>query len=99
MSPSHVAWQQLICALHASGGIAHCSCVMAKGRRERAAEEDLVSRAIVLWLARACGIAAPGIAALSPRSLLDADEHYAEAVVPEMVVAAGDTIDQLLAGE
>jgi len=72
-----------------SAGIAHCTCVMAKGRRDRAAEEDLVSRAIVLWLARACGIAAP-----SPRSLLDADEHYAETVV-----AAVDTIDQLLAGE
>src|SRR5256885_9032185 len=43
---------------------AHCTCVLAKGRRDRAAEEDLVSRAIVLWLARACGIAAP-----SPRSL------------------------------
>jgi hypothetical protein len=72
-----------------SAGIAHCTCVMAKGRRDRAAEEDLVSRAIVLWLARACGIAAP-----SPKSILDADEHYAEAVV-----AAVHTIDQLLAGE
>ena len=72
-----------------SAGIAHCTCVLAKGRRDRAAEEDLVSRAIVLWLARACGIAAP-----SPRSLLDADEHYAETVV-----AAVDAIDQLLAGE
>ena len=68
---------------------AHCTCVLAKGRRDRAAEEDLVSRAIVLWLARACGIAAP-----SPRSLIDADEHYAETVV-----AAVDTIDRLLAGE
>jgi hypothetical protein len=67
--------------------------VIAKGRRDRAAEEDLVSRAIVLWLARACGIAAP-----SPKSLLDADEHYAETVVaPEDTVV--DTIDQLLAGE
>jgi hypothetical protein len=72
-----------------AAGIAHCTCVLAKGRRDRAAEEDLVSRAIVLWLARACGIAAP-----SPRSLLDADEHYAETVG-----AAVDTIDQLLAGE
>jgi len=72
-----------------AAGIAHCTCVMAKGRRDRAAEEDLVSRAIVLWLARACGVAAP-----SPRSLLDADEHYAETVV-----ASADTIDQLLAGE
>jgi len=72
-----------------SAGIAHCTCVLAKGRRDRAAEEDLVSRAIVLWLARACGIAAP-----SPRSLIDADEHYAETVV-----AAADPIDRLLAGE
>ena len=68
---------------------AHCTCVMAKGRRDRAAEEDLVSRAIVLWLARACGIAAP-----SPKSLIDADEHYAETGV-----AAVDAIDRLLAGE
>jgi hypothetical protein len=72
-----------------SAGIAHCTCVMAKGRRDRAAEEDLVSRAIVLWLAHACGIAAP-----SPRGLLDADEHF-----EETVVATVDTIDQLLAGE
>jgi len=76
-----------------SAGIAHCTCVMAKGRRDRAAEEDLVSRAIVLWLAGACGIAAP-----SPRSLIDADEHYAETVVAAGDTA-GDTIDQLLAGE
>jgi nicotinic acid mononucleotide adenylyltransferase len=73
---------------------AHCTCVLAKGRRDRAAEEDLVSRAIVLWLARACGIAAP-----SPRSLLDADEQYAETGVAADQLLAGDTIDQLLAGE
>jgi nicotinic acid mononucleotide adenylyltransferase/nicotinamide mononucleotide (NMN) deamidase PncC len=72
-----------------AAGVAHCTCVLAKGRRDRAAEEDLASRAIVLMLARACGIAAP-----SPQSLIDADEHYAETVV-----AAVDTIDQLLAGE
>ena len=72
-----------------AAGIAHCTGVLAKGRRDRGAEEDLVSRAIVLWLARACGVAA-----LSPRSLLDADEHYAETVV-----AAVDAIDRLLAGE
>ncbi|HME22191.1 MAG TPA: hypothetical protein VKI44_12775 [Acetobacteraceae bacterium] len=72
-----------------SAHIAHCTGVMAKGRRDRAAEEDLVSRAIVLWLAYACGIAAP-----SPRSLLDVDEHF-----EETVVATVDTIDQLLAGE
>ncbi len=77
-----------------SAGIAHCTCVLAKGRRDRAAEEDLVARAIVLWLARACGVAAP-----SPRSLCDADEHYAEAVFPERGVASVDPIDRLLAGE
>ena len=76
-----------------AAGIAHCTCVMAKGRRDRAAEEDLVSRAIVLWLARACGVVAP-----SPRSLLAADEHYAETVLPP-VDAPTDAIDQLLAGE
>ena len=72
-----------------AAGIAHCTGVLAKGRRDRAAEEDLVSHAIVLWLARACGVDAP-----SPRSLLDPDETYAESVV-----AAVDTIGQLLAGE
>src|SRR5262249_17560301 len=72
-----------------SARIAHCTGVMAKGRRDRAAEEDLVARAIILWLARACGIAAP-----SPRSLLDGDEIFAETEV-----AAGDVIDRLLAGE
>jgi hypothetical protein len=71
-----------------SARIAHCTVVMAKGRRDRAAEEDLVSRAIVLWLARACGIAAP-----SPRSLLDADETFAESVVASL-----DPVDQLVAG-
>src|SRR5262245_38159096 len=75
-----------------AAGIAHCSCVLAKGRRDRAAEEDLVARAIVLWLARACGVAAP-----SPQSLIDADEHYAEAVVAPG--AAADPIDRLLAGD
>src|SRR5215469_16017810 len=76
---------------------AHCTCVLAKGRRDRAAEEDLVSRAIVLMLARACGVPAPGIATPSPQNLLDADEQYAETVVA--AGAAVDTIDRLLAGE
>jgi nicotinic acid mononucleotide adenylyltransferase len=70
-------------------GIARCTGVLAKGRRDRGGEEDLVSRAIVLWLARACGITAP-----SPRSALDADEIY-----EETEIAAVDPIDRLLAGE
>jgi nicotinamide mononucleotide (NMN) deamidase PncC len=76
-------------AFATAAGTAHCTGVLAKGRRDRAAEEDLVARAIILWLARACGIAAP-----SPRSLLDADENFAETEV-----AAGDIIDRFLAGE
>ena len=75
-------------AVTTDAGTDHCSIVLAKGRRDRPGEEDLVARAIVLWLARACGVAAP-----SPRSLLSADESYAEAVVQ-----TGDLIDQLLAG-
>jgi len=72
-----------------AAGVGHCTCVLAKGRRDRAGEEDLVARAILLWLARGCGVAAP-----APRSLFDADEPYTESIV-----AAGDTIDQLLAGD
>jgi len=75
-------------AVSTEAGTDHCSIVLAKGRRDRPGEEDLVTRAIVLWLARACGVAAP-----SPRSLLEPDERYAEAVVQ-----TGDLIDQLLAG-
>jgi nicotinic acid mononucleotide adenylyltransferase len=76
-------------ACASAAGIAHCTCVMAKGKRDRASEEDLVSRTIILWLARASGIAAP-----SPRALLDADDHLVETFV-----AAVDVIDLLMAGE
>ena len=76
-----------------AAGIGHCTCVLAKGQRDRAAEEDLVARAIVLWLARGCGVAAP-----SPQSVLDADEHYAETVVAPIEMSA-DAVDRLLAGE
>jgi hypothetical protein len=76
-------------AFDSSTRSAHCTGVMAKGQRDRAAEEDLVSRAIVLWLAHACGIAAP-----SPRSLLAADEHFAETAATTV-----DRLNQLLAGE
>ncbi len=72
-----------------AAGVAHCTGILAKGRRDRAAEEDLVAHAIVLWLARACRIAAP-----SPGSLLDADEQFAETAV-----ASPDPIDQLLASQ
>jgi hypothetical protein len=72
-----------------STGVGHCTGVLAKGRRDRGSEEDLVSRAIILWLAHACGVAAP-----SPHSLLDVDEHFEETVVANV-----DAIDQLSAGD
>ena len=72
-----------------AAGIAHCTGVMAKGRRDRAGEEDVVARAIILWLAHACGIVAP-----SPRSLLDADENFAETAVADV-----DIFERFLAGE
>jgi hypothetical protein len=77
-------------ATASAAGIAHCTCILAKGRRDRAGEEDLVTGVIVLFLARTCGVAA----APSPQSLLDADEHYAETAA-----APADPIDRLLAGE
>jgi nicotinic acid mononucleotide adenylyltransferase/nicotinamide mononucleotide (NMN) deamidase PncC len=75
-------------AVAGASGIEHCTIALAKGRRDRPAEEDLVARAIVLWLARACGIAT-----LSPRTLIGDEERYSEAVVQ-----TGDLVDQLLAG-
>ena len=76
-------------AFAGAAGIAHCTGVLAKGRRDRAGEEDIVARAIVLWLARGCGVAAP-----PPRSLLDADESCTETAG-----VAADMIDRLVAGE
>ena len=60
-------------AVTTAAGTETCSIVLAKGRRDRPGEEDLVARAVVLWLARGCGVDAP-----SPRVLLDADERYTE---------------------
>lgn len=65
-----------------------CTCTLAKGRRDRAGEEDLVSRAILLWLARGCGVAAP-----SPAALLDPDEEFSETFL-----GAADAVDHLVAG-
>lgn len=69
-------------------GVSHCTVVLAKGRRDRSAEEALVARAIILWLAKACGVAAPPV-----QSLLGPDEHFVE-----VDVTAAGTIDALLAG-
>jgi hypothetical protein len=71
-----------------AAGISHWTATLAKGRRDRAGEEALVARAIVLSLARGCGVAAPG-----PEALLDADEAHAQAAP-----AADDAIEGLVAG-
>ncbi len=70
-----------------SAGIAHCTGVLAKGRRDRGAEEDLVSRTVVVVPSGMQGLAP------SPIALLDADEQFAETVI-----ATEDRIDQLLTG-
>jgi nicotinamide mononucleotide (NMN) deamidase PncC len=75
-------------AVATADGTAHCTAVLAKGRRDRAGEEDLVTAAIILWLARGCGVDAP-----LPHSLLDPDEAYAETAETR-----ADTIDLLVAG-
>lgn len=69
-------------------GVDAVGIVLAKGRRDRAAEEDVVARAIVLMLARACGVAAP-----PPAHLLAPDDTCAD------VPAGGeDLIERIVAG-
>ena len=75
-------------AVTTGAGTDVASMVLDKGRRDRAGEEDLVARAIVLCLARRCGIDAP-----APSSLLGPGDRYSE----EAVVAS-DPIEQLIAG-
>ena len=75
-------------AVATDSGIDVHSIVLAKGQRDRAAEEDLVARAIVLCLAGACGIGAP-----PPSVLLEANERYTKDGA-----TASDPIDQLVAG-
>ncbi|MBS0240605.1 MAG: hypothetical protein JSS20_00415 [Proteobacteria bacterium] len=71
------------------GGTSYCTGVLAKGRRDRAGEEELVATAILLWLAHGCGVAAP-----SAKTLLDADEIFETGTES----ASGDAIDQLVGG-
>ena len=64
------------------------SIVLDKGRRDRAGEEDLVARAIVLCLARAAGVAAP-----APESLLASGDQ-----VSRRAGSAVSLIAELVAG-
>jgi nicotinamide mononucleotide (NMN) deamidase PncC len=75
-------------AVATDAGTEVATLVLEKGRRDRPGEEDLVSRAIVLWLARGCGVAAP-----SPESLLAPGETFAHRSAPP-----NSPIDLLLSG-
>ena len=76
-------------AVASTAGTEVASIVLAKGRRDRAGEEDLVARAIVLCLAKGCGVDAP-----TPQVLLGEDERYAATTT----AGSSDPIDRLLAG-
>jgi nicotinamide mononucleotide (NMN) deamidase PncC len=76
-------------AVATDAGVDVTSIVLEKDRRARAAEEDLVARAIVVALARACGIETP-----NPTSLLAGDDHLAESHR-----GSDDPLALLLAGE
>ena len=75
-------------AVASASGVDLVSVVLAKGQRDRAEEEDVVARAIVLCLARACGIAAPAI-----ESVLGPEDRCSVTSRP-----AVSLIDQLVAG-
>jgi nicotinamide mononucleotide (NMN) deamidase PncC len=76
-------------AVAAEAGIEVVSIVLDKGRRDRPAEEDLVARAIVLCLARGCGVAAP-----PQESMLTPRDH-----VTRTSLSTTSPIDQLLSGK
>jgi nicotinamide mononucleotide (NMN) deamidase PncC len=69
-------------------GIDVTSIVLGKDRRGRAAEEDIVAQAIVIALARACGVDTPSIG-----SLLDSVDQLTEERRPPP-----DPLESLLAG-
>lgn len=72
-------------AVATDDGLDVVSIVLEKGRRDRAAEEDLVTDAAILLLARACDVAAPEVA-----SLLGPGDRLTR--------AGSDLIGELLAG-
>ena len=79
-------------AVATEAGAELVSIVLDKGRRDRPAEEDLVARAIVLCLARGCGVVAP-----APESLLGPGDRAARAAAAAPAGAASP-IAELLSG-
>ncbi len=76
-------------AVATDAGVTLTSITLDKGARDRAAEEDVAARVILLALAGACGVSAP-----PPESALGAGDHLARASLPSR-----SPIDQLLAGD
>ena len=82
-------------AVATGDGVEVTSIVLDKNRRDRAAEEEVVARAIVVALARTCGVVAPDIASL----LCPADrlvDGHRPSLDPLAALLAG-TIDRLTA--
>jgi hypothetical protein len=76
------------------------SIVLEKGRRDRAAEEDLVARAIVLALARACGVSVPDTnTLLGPNDKLTVQRHRAGGLVSQLLDGAIDRLTVLPDGQ
>jgi hypothetical protein len=75
-------------AVATEAGVELLSIVLDKGRRDRPAEEDLVARAVVLWLARGCGVTAP-----EPETLLGPGDAATRRSAP-----SASPIDALLSG-
>ena len=75
-------------AVSTDAGVDVASIVLDKGRRDRPAEEDLVARAIVLCLARACGVAAP-----APETAAGPGDRYTGTRLPP-----SSPMDDLLSG-
>jgi nicotinamide mononucleotide (NMN) deamidase PncC len=75
-------------AVATGAGVEVTTIVLEKDRRDRAAEEDILVRAIIAVLARACGVATPSMG-----SLLNAGDRLAEVHRP-----APDLLALLLAG-
>jgi nicotinamide mononucleotide (NMN) deamidase PncC len=76
-------------AVASASGVDLVSVVLAKGQRERAEEEDVVARAIVLSLARACAVPAPTV-----ETLLGPDDRCIVGSRP-----TSSPIDHLLTGK
>ncbi|MBM84411.1 MAG: hypothetical protein CMM47_00115 [Rhodospirillaceae bacterium] len=76
-------------AVTSENSLKYCSITLVKGKRSRTREEELVGQAIVLWLARACGVSAP-----TPDNLLDANEQFSW----EKVCFVNDSLNAFFTG-